>query len=426
MSKPTLLTQATLVDLDPPGVSQGSLRIRDGRIVERIEGEVTVLENETVVDLEGDLLLPGLVNAHNHFYSALVPGMSLPEVPGFDAALEKIWWVVDRCHDVGTIRASAMSGCIEALRCGTTTVIDHHASPSCIAGSLDAVAEGAATIGVRVVTGYEITDRNHPGEGLEGLQENLRALAAGQGEHFGVLTALHASFTLEDETLARVGAESVPVHVHVAEGRQDVEDARRRGYRGVIDRLNTHGLLREGSVLVHGVHLEDEEVAQALESGCWLVHNPSSNRNNRVGYARPQRFQPRLALGTDGIGSDMLGAVRETFLTAREHRVSLDPVAALVGGHRIASELLGVPMGRLQDGHVADLVRIRRPVRGPVNSQSLVGHLLFSLSAKDVRDVWVGGVKVLEEGRVLGATRSRLDDICAQAGKLWAAYERGV
>ena len=412
------------MDLDPPGVSQGSLRIADGRIVERIEGEAVVSDNDTVVDLEGDLLLPGLVNAHTHFYSALVPGMALPEVPGFDAALEKIWWVLDLCHDAGTIRASAMSGSIEALQCGTTTVIDHHASPGCIAGSLDAVAEGAAPIGIRVVSGYEITDRNRPGEGMEGLQENLRAKAACEGEHFGVLTALHASFTLEDETLAGVGAQPGPIHVHVAEGRQDVEDARKRGYRGVIDRLNTHGLLREGSVLVHGVHLEDEEVAKALDAGCWLVHNPSSNRNNRVGYAQPQRFQPQLALGTDGIGSDMFGVVRETFLTAREHGASLDPVAALVGGHRMASAILGIPMGRLQGGYVADLVRMRPPARGPVNSQSVVGQLLFSLGAKDVRDVWVGGVKVLQDGIVLGATGSRLDDIRDQAAKLWAAYER--
>ncbi len=426
MSESILLTQASLVDLDPPGVIQGSLRIADGRIVERIEGAVAVSDAETVIDLGGDLLLPGLVNAHTHLYSSLVPGMALPEVPGFDAALEKIWWVVDRCHDAGTIRASAMSGCLEALQCGTTTVIDHHASPGCIAGSLDSVAKGAASIGVRVVSGYEITDRNRPGEGLEGLQENLRATAICEGEHFRVLTALHASFTLEDETLAAVGAQSGPIHIHVAEGRKDVEDARSRGYRGVLDRLNTHGLLREGSVLVHGVHLKDEEVAQALDAGCWLVHNPSSNRNNRVGYAQPQRFQPRLALGTDGIGSDMFGSVREAFLAAREHRVSLDPVAALVGGHRMASAILGIPMGRLQAGHVADLVRMRRPARGPVDSGSVVGHLLFGLGAKDVRDVWVGGVKVLQDGVALGATRSRLDEIRDEAGKLWAAYERGM
>jgi len=426
VTESVLLTQATLVDLDPPGVSQGSLRVADGRIVERIDGEVEAAGAETVIDLGGDLLLPGLVNAHTHLYSALVPGMALPEVPGFDAALQKIWWVLDRCHDEGTVRASAISGCYEALRCGTTTVIDHHASPGWIDGSLDAIAQGAAPVGIRVVSGYEMTDRNRPGEGLEGLQENLRAKALCDGDTFQVLTALHASFTLEDATLTAVAAHDGPIHIHVAEGRGDVEDARKRGYRGVIDRLNRHGLLREGSVLVHGVHLQDEEVAQALEAGCWLVHNPSSNRNNRVGYAQPQRFSPRLALGTDGIGSDMLGVLREAFLTAREHGADLDPVAALVGGHQLASAVMGIPMGKLQAGYVADLVRMKKPARGPLDTGSVVGQLLFGLSAKDVCDVWVGGVRVLEDGLVRGVTPSHLDEVRTEARKLWSAYERGV
>ena len=90
MSTSTLLTRALLVDLDPPGVCEGSLRISEGRIVERIEGVPAVNGTENVVDLGGDLLVPGLVNAHTHLYSALVPGMAVPDVSGFDEALAQL------------------------------------------------------------------------------------------------------------------------------------------------------------------------------------------------------------------------------------------------------------------------------------------------------------------------------------------------
>jgi cytosine/adenosine deaminase-related metal-dependent hydrolase len=418
-----LLSNAQLVDLDPPGVTAGHLRVEDGRIVERLEGPTPLAApGEVAVDLEGDLLLPGMVNSHTHLYSALVPGMAVPPVEDFQQALAQLWWVVDRCHDEETIAASALAGAVEAIRCGTTTLVDHHASPDCIDGSLDALFEGAEPVGVRLVSGYEITDRNGNGEGARSLAENLRARADHSSESRAVLTALHASFTIEDETLAAVASTEGPIHIHVAEGRVDVQDAQTRGHAGVIERLDSFGLLREGSVLAHGVHLEDDAVARARDAGCFLVHNPSSNRNNRVGHAAPERFGEALALGTDGIGSDMWGAMRDAFLAAREHNGQVDPLKAMVGGHRLASDLLRVPLGRLQAGQAADLVRVRAPVRGPVDSSSLFGHLLFGLGPADVRDVWIAGLLVLDRGEVVGLTDAARRGVAHQAQRLWNRF----
>lgn len=420
MSGPVLLRGARLAELDPVRVQLGDLRLVDGFVAERGVG----LEpgDAEVVDCDGDLVMPGLVNAHTHLYSALSLGLPCPAVEGFEEALDRIWWPLDRALTTAHLAPSARAGLLTALRCGCTTVLDHHASPSAIEGSLAALAEGYREVGVRGALCYETTDRNGPGEGERGIAENRAGVARWTGGHLRALIGLHASFTLEDATLAGLADVPGPIHVHVAEGEGDVADARRRGARGVLQRLDAFGLLRPGSILAHGVHLGPDEVDLAEERGCWLLHNPTSNRNNRVGYARPGRFH-RSGLGTDGIGSDMLGAFQEAFFSGREHRHEVDLLALLNGSQRLASELLGVPLGRLEVGYAADLVRLRDLSPTPLNADNLVGHLLFGLGARQVRDVWVAGERRLADGRVVGLDEQAVAADCREAAAdLWERY----
>ena len=296
---PLLFRDATLVDFDPPRVVRGDLLVRDGIIAARAT-DLSPGDAE-VVPCHGRVILPGMVNCHTHLYSALAVGMPAPAVPDFQGALDQVWWPLDRALTLSDLGPSAQVGLRDALLCGTTTVVDHHASPRAIAGSLDALAAVYEQLGVRGALCFETTDRNGPGEGAEGLAENARALARYTGGRLRALTGYHASFTVSEETFAAGAALPGALHIHCAEGAGDVEDAKARGYDGVLARLEAHGLLRPGSLLVHGVHLTDEEVARARAAGCWLVHNPTSNSNNRVGYARPGRFGDRGVLGTDGL-----------------------------------------------------------------------------------------------------------------------------
>jgi cytosine/adenosine deaminase-related metal-dependent hydrolase len=250
--------------------------------------------------VSGPATTPGLVCAHDHLYSALARGMPAPpRSPGsFPEILELIWWRLDRALDHEMIRWSARLGALEALECGTTAIIDHHASPSAIEGSLDAIAEACAEVGVRVSCCYEVTDRNGADGAKAGLDENERYLrAGGRG-----LVGAHACFTLSDDTLDAVCGLAADlgtgVHIHVAE---DVVD-RDAGAR-LADRADDRW------ILAHAVHLEESLAGT-------VVHNPRSNLNNAVGYGRPARF-PRVALGTDGIGADMLDEFRIAFALAR-------------------------------------------------------------------------------------------------------------
>jgi len=416
-----LLCDAHLVDFDSPCVERGDLRVRDGVIVER--GQELQAGDEEVIDVGGDVVLPGLVNAHMHLYSALAVGMPVPVVSSFEEALERIWWRLDSAMSLEDVRTSAQVGLMGALRAGCTTVIDHHASPNAISGSLDAIAEEAGDLGIRTCLAYELTDRNGPDGFQAGLVENADAISRYRGGFCRALLGLHAGFTLSDASLQKAAEIEGPVHIHVAESVGDVEAAQRHGDVGPVSRLERLGLLREDSLLAHGVHLSDEEVARAKAAGAWLIHNPDSNRNNRVGYAQPGRFGDRALLGTDGLGSDIFSAAKSAFFAAREHVHDVDLLGLIVSNHRLASRLLGVQMGQLREGYVADFVRLRMSGSTPLRSDNVFGHLFFGFSAVHVEDVWVAGRARLRDRKITGVDARWIQGRARRSSQLlWEKY----
>ena len=256
----------------------------------------------------------GFVCAHHHLYSTLarqVPGpVSAPR--DFAEILRSVWWRLDTALDAEMIRWSAMLGAVEALSAGTTTLIDHHESPNCIEGSLDVIADAGAEVGVRVVCSYGVTDRHGTDGARRGLEENRRFLAAGGRAMVGV----HAAFTCNDDTLAAAAElardANTGVHIHVSEGPADDEHWSR-----------LRGLTAPEWLLIHGVRLPDDHGLQGT-----IVHNPRSNMNNGVGYARPVRFMSPVALGSDGIGADVLDDFRVAYARARENDVTFDAATA--------------------------------------------------------------------------------------------------
>jgi cytosine/adenosine deaminase-related metal-dependent hydrolase len=231
-----------------------------------------------------------------------------PQQPtDFRSILEQVWWRLDAALDLEMIRWSAALGAMEALLSGTTAIVDHHESPNAIEGSLDVIAEACAMVGVRVMCAYGVTDRHGPDGARRGLAENERFLRAGGNGMVGV----HAAFTCGDDTLqaaAGLAADlGVGVHIHVAEGIDDVAAGER-----------LQSLATDDWLLVHCVHLD-----RALLGT--IAHNPRSNMNNAVGYARPARWSNPVVLGTDGIGADMLEEFRLAYVALRASDVTASP-----------------------------------------------------------------------------------------------------
>jgi len=228
----------------------------------------------------------------------------------FPEILQRIWWRLDRALDERSLRAAARYYIAEALVAGTAALVDHHESPAFIHGSLDVLADACQELGMPAVLCFGVTERNRGRiEAKCGLDECRRFLLHNRRRLARGAVGLHASFTVSDETIRLAGRLcrecGAVLHVHLAEDQCDVDDARRRGYAGPLERLRDLGALVPGSILAHGVHLSPDQVRVASDMGCWLVQNPRSNRGNHVGYPSGLSGCPRVALGTDGYPSDM-------------------------------------------------------------------------------------------------------------------------
>jgi putative selenium metabolism protein SsnA len=430
-----VLRGATLVEsLDPVSLLHGDLRVDGGRVT-AAGGRVGT--PASVRDCSGCLVIPGNVNAHTHLYSALARGMPYALAPprSFVEILERIWWRLDRALDEDSVRASALTGGMEALLAGTTTLIDHHASPNAIDGSLDVVADALGSLGVRSVLCYETTDRDGPERARAGLDENRRFLARVAGERPQLVRGLvgaHASFTLSDETLA--GCVEIArdlgagIHIHVAEDDADERDAIDRYGLLVAERLAHAGALDEHTLLAHGVHLDETEIALVRAANATVAHNARSNMNNSIGRAQVAKLGDRVALGTDGIGGDLFEESRTAFFRAREDDggTGFDwPLARLAEGARLAGRSFGEPLlGTLEPGAPADVVVLDYPAPAPVHEPSFAGHWLFGLSARAVRDVMVAGEWVVLDRRLV---RRDQDELAAsardEAARLWRRLE---
>jgi len=371
------------------------------------------------LDCDGCVILPGAVNAHTHLYSGLVPlDMPTPhlEPANFIEILERIWWRLDRALDEGSLRAASRLYVAEALLSGTTALIDHHESPAFIDGSLDVLAAAAQTLGCRLVTCFGATDRNggHV-EGQLGLRECRRFISANARPLVRGMVGLHASFTVSDQTASAAGELckelGVPLHVHMAEDGADVEDAKRRGHAGPLERLTALGALPAGSILAHGVHLSAEQVASAEAAGLWLVQNPRSNAGNRVGFARCLDASRRVALGTDGYPADMRAERAALGDTAEAAGHAVDPAVAqarAAGGYALLSE-------HYEETFSAEL------------ATGIAGDLVVYESSDAAetpgippRHVVVAGQVVVEDGRLV---HDDIDDIreyaAVEAPRLW-------
>jgi putative selenium metabolism protein SsnA len=394
--------------LDPPRVEPADLRVAEGRIAERGPA-LAAAEGEEVVGCEGALLLPGLVNAHTHLYSALARGMPGPGAPprSFVEVLERVWWRLDRALDEEAVYVSALVGAVEAALSGTTLLIDHHSSPGFIRGSLAAVQRAVEEVGLRGALCYEVTDRNGPQGRADGLAENEAFSRGGESALTRAMIGAHASFTLGEEALAELGAlvqrTGRAVHVHVAEDLADVQDCRSRYGEALPGRLLRHGLLMARALFAHCVHLSAEEIGFVHTHGGWIAHNPRSNMNNHVGYARTEALR-RAALGTDGMDEDMLAEARAAFLKMRDAGRD-DAFGAtlelLAGGHRLAAALFGLPFGKLDAGGPADLAVFEYRAPTPLHADNLAGHLLFGLDRSHLRDVMVAGRFIVRGRRLL-------------------------
>lgn len=399
------------------------------------------------LDAGGRVILPGVVNAHMHFYSTFARGMALKDPPpeNFVQVLERLWWRLDKALGREDCYLSAAVPILQGLRYGITTYIDHHASPfyndASPIGSLDEVGQAVLDTGVRACLCYEVSDRDGEAVALAGLSENERFIEQCREGHGGGRLAgmigLHAQFTCSDTTLeaARQANEYLCAgfHIHCAEDAADTRNAQSRGFAGAVDRLDNLGILGERSILAHCVHVSDDEIARIAASGTAVVHQPTSNMNNAVGATQVVKFRKAgvtVGVGTDGMSANVFDDLRTASWMMR-HR-SGDPRQGWLesyellakGNPAIASRYFLKPVGVLEAGAFADVAVMDYYPPTPLTDATALGHLLFGLSYATAYHTVCHG-KVLLRARNLDLEideESLAENARRHAGLLWERF----
>jgi cytosine/adenosine deaminase-related metal-dependent hydrolase len=390
--------------------------------------------NDPVVDLKGQWVIPSFVIGHTHVYSLFARGLSLPFSPRcFTDILDQLWWKMDRQLDPEMIRQSGISAAAEFLLHGVTTIVDHHASGSGIRGSLRALREGLVTLGgLRAVLCFETSDRFSI---VDCLAENRWILRRPADGHCAGMFGLHASMTLSEATLRAVKRTlgEAPIHIHVAEGPEDEEACLQMYGERIIPRLDRHGLLNPGSLLVHAVHCDEDELRLIRERGCTVALNVTSNLNNGVGLpdiARLVRMGIPVVIGNDGLSTSITSEWQNLYFLAHHQSgptgFSLRDLKTMIDETgNFASSRLGVRLGRIRPGFAADLLVFPYDAPTPVNSDNIFGHLFFGLfPAFRPREVYVGGKRLVHDYQPLPALRRQAEVSSSQAQKLWDILSR--
>ncbi|NMC80750.1 MAG: putative aminohydrolase SsnA [Chloroflexi bacterium] len=445
-----LITNGTLITWEKPNriLEKYALAVDGDRIVE-IGPQAELLAKypqAEQLDAKGQYVMPGNICAHTHFYGAFARGMAIPGAApaNFSGILEKLWWSLDKSLTMEDVRYSALVCLVDAIRHGTTTLIDHHASPNAIDGSLDVIAEAVEVSGLRASLCYEVTDRDGAERARKGIDENVRFIKAVQSQRplNGRLAAsfgLHASLTLSDQTL-QACREAIPsgagFHIHVAEDPVDEYDSLAKSGMRVVDRLQKFGILGPKTIVVHAVHIDVREIMLLAETDTWVTHQPRSNMNNAVGLGNVEgmmRAGVKVGLGNDGFSNAMWEEWKTAYLVHKHNnhdprRMPADAIAqmAVYNNSDLVNALFpGVSVGSLTAGSQADIIFVDYHPYTEVTTGNLPWHIVFGFRDGMVSTTMVAGKVLMRDWKIQtldeGALAARASALSAEA---WKRYQK--
>lgn len=427
-----------------------AIYIAEGRIVE-IGSQDLLIERypkEDRLDAGGQYVMPGNICAHTHFYGAFARGMAIPgpAPKDFPEILNKLWWPLDKSLGMDDVRSSAEVMLIDAIKHGTTTLIDHHASPNAIDGSLDVIARSVETSGLRAVLCYEVTDRDGTDKAKDGIRENVRFIEQIRdrrvaGNNIAATFGLHASLTLSDATLddcRGAVSDEIGFHIHVAEHEEDEYNSLSKSGLRVVDRLSKHGILGPKTIVAHAIHIDLKEADLLAESGTWVTHQPRSNMNNGVGVAPVEgllRSGVRVGLGTDGFSHTMWEEWKTAYLLHKvwhrdPRRFSGETVVEL--GVKNNAALANVffpesPLGQLIPGAFADLIFVDYYPHTPLTTGNLPWQIIFGFHESMVTTTIVAGKVLMRDRELLTMDEEKVAARAKElAPRVWERYNSFV
>lgn len=425
-----LVGNGALITRDPsnPYIADGAVLINGTEIKET--GTTSLLRGKypdaDFVDAKQGLIMPGFINAHMHFYSTFSRGMSVPGEPSqnFSEVLERLWWRLDKTLTLEDTYYSAMTALVDCIKCGTTTVIDHHASPYAVTGSLFEIARAAREAGIRSSLCYEVSDRDGEKIADEGIAENINFINWAERENDPMISGkfgLHAAFTLSDRTLGKcreaMEGRHTGYHVHVAEGPADEADSEQKYGKRIVERFRDFGITCKKSIMVHCIHVDENERRIIRETETAVVHNPESNMGNAVGAANVTAMIKEgimLGLGTDGFVSDMIQSYRLGNALCKHSSAHPNagwgelPAMLFNNNAAIAEKCFPVKLGQIKEGYAADVIIMDYTPPSPLSGDNINGHLLFGSSGRSVVTTIANGKILMKDRKLTGLDRAAI------------------
>lgn len=407
-------------DLENTYIENGAVLIEGDTILEVGDFETlkAAYPDQEVFDVKGRLIMPGMINAHSHIYSAYARGMAVSKpTRNFFEILENQWWALDKSLNLEDCKLNAYTTYIESIRNGVTTLFDHHASPNAVTGSLSAIAEAASDLGIRTLLCYELSDRDGMAIRDKGIEENVSFIKKVNPQDQDMIKGMfgmHASFTLSDESLyktceAMAGLDA-GYHVHVGEGIEDEYDSLKKYGKRVAERFFDFGMLGPKTIAVHCVAANQRELNIIKDTDTTVVHNPMSNMGNAVGYSPVVKMREmgiRVGLGTDAYTNDMFESMKVAKIL-QSHHLS-DPTVGfgqaldlqLNQNPAICENYFQKPLGRLVPGAYADIITVDYNAYTPMRSTNTGGHILFGLTGRMVNDTMINGQFVMRDREIM-------------------------
>lgn len=419
-----LLKNATYIDWKSLEFTNANILVEEG-----LNGKIQFIDNaentkaNTIIDCKGKFVTKSFAVGHHHVYSALARGMGAPKKnpENFHEILEYIWWTLDKSLDKDMIEASALYTAMACAKTGSTFVIDHHASPNYIKGSLEIIAQAFDKMGVNHLLCYEITDRDGIEKAEQGLEETENYLKNHQG-----LVGLHASFTVNNEIMRRsvdlMNKLNSGIHIHVAEDLYDQRHCHDNYDKRVVERLNDFGVLNSSkTILGHCIHINDQEREIIHDSKAFIVQNMESNLNNKVGYFNAKGLGDRIMLGTDGMHSDMLQSAKAAFFVGQ----GFDSIGFDSAYERFRKVHDYIQMNNFEGDSQNNLVILDYDSPTVINQDNFLGHFIFGINSNHVNDVISNGKLIVKDRKIQNVNESDILEFSReQSVRLWKKMQQ--
>lgn len=401
-----LIEARWIIPIEPAGsvLENHAIAIDKGRIVallQQTEARTRFAPRETR-QLAHHIVIPGLVNLHTHAAMTLLRGLA-DDLPLMDWLQDHIWPAEAKHVSAQFVHDGTLLACAEMLRGGTTCFNDMYFYPKATADAALRAGMRAAIglVTVDFATSYAADTDDYLAKGMSVRDELM------DNSLLSFCIAPHAPYTVSDRSFAKALtlAEQcdLPIHLHLHETTQEIEDSLQRFGMRPIERLSRLGLLSPSLIAAHGVHLNENEIALLAEHGCSIAHCPSSNLKLASGIAPISALSEKgvnIGLGTDGAASnnrlDMFQEMRLAALLAKGSSGKADTVGAhqalcmaTLGGARALG--LDKEIGSIAVGKSADLcaISIDRPELSPCYDPASL--LVYAAGREHVSDVWVAG-----------------------------------